>query len=291
MPTSVPISVGLFLDAVGDAIAARREIWHLADDAGFDHLWHDDHLLSLAGGRPPDLPIYESWTLLGAMAEATQRVRVGVLVTGNIYRNPGPLAKMAATVDHVSGGRLEMALGTGWAARELTSLGMPAAWLPDRVEMLDEACTVLKLLWTQARSDFDGKHYRLVDAISEPKPVQKPHPRIWIGAEASGTLRVVARHADVWNTPGSGLEADLESSRILDEHCRDIGRDPAAIRRSVVLPRGSVDEVCGLAESYAAAGFSELILDVSGDDAACRVEEVAIPALARIRDLAAAPIG
>jgi F420-dependent oxidoreductase-like protein len=288
---SSQMRVGLFLESAGDAIAPRREVWHLADDAGFDHVWHDDHLLTLTGGRSPEGSILESWTLLGAMAEATKRVGVGVLVTGNIYRNPGMLAKMAATVDHVSGGRLEMALGTGWAKLEVESLGMPFAGLPDRIEMLDETCEILKLLWTQARSDFDGKYYRLVDAISEPKPVQEPHPRIWIGAEAKRTLLVAARHADVWNSPMGDLDADLESMRILDEHCLAIGRDPATIQRSGLLPAKSLDDVCSLAERYAAAGFSELILDVCGDEPQRRVEEVAIPAMARIRDMAAGSTG
>jgi alkanesulfonate monooxygenase SsuD/methylene tetrahydromethanopterin reductase-like flavin-dependent oxidoreductase (luciferase family) len=284
--------VGMFLDAVGDEVGPRREIWHVADEAGFDHLWHDDHLLTLVGGADPDGSVLESWTLLAAMAEPTKQVRVGVLVTGIMPRSPGILAKIAVTIDRISGGRLEMAMGPGWADVELISLGMQFAGARERIERLDEACTVLKMLWTQARSDFEGKHYRLVDAISEPKPVQKPHPPLWIGAEGKRTLRVAARHADVWNTPAMGLDVDLEAARILDEHCLDIGRDPAEIRRSVLIPATSVDEVCSLAEQYAAAGFSDLILEVPHTDDPMRgIETVAIPAMARIRELEAAPVG
>jgi F420-dependent oxidoreductase-like protein len=285
------IRVGLFLGARVEEIGTQREIWKVADEAGFDHLWHDDHLLSLAGGNPPDLPIFEAWTLLGAKAEATRRVRIGVLVTGNLYRNPGMLAKMATTVDHLSGGRLEMAMGTGWAELELTSLGMPFAGLPDRIEMLGEACEVLKLLWTQRRSDYDGTCYRLVDAISEPKPVQKPHPPIWVGGRGpKRTLRVAARYADVWNTSGGqGFDADVEASRILDEHCRTIGRDPSEILRSAMITATSVDETCQRAKRYAAAGFGDVILSVPEDEPRRHVEEVAIPAMTRIRELAVAP--
>jgi alkanesulfonate monooxygenase SsuD/methylene tetrahydromethanopterin reductase-like flavin-dependent oxidoreductase (luciferase family) len=232
--------------------------------------------------------------LLAAMAEATKRVRVGVMVTSNMYRNPGMLAKMAATVDHISGGRLEVAMGAGWADVELTSLGMPAPTGPrERVDRLDEACAILKLLWTRERSDFDGRYYRLVDAISEPKPLQKPHPRLWVGAEGKRMLRVAARHADVWNVPGSGdmedVEADVERSRLLGEYCLEVGRDPADIPRTVVLRLTSVDEVCQLAERYAAGAFSEIILEIHVDDPRRRIEKEAIPAMTRIREFAVAP--
>jgi F420-dependent oxidoreductase-like protein len=272
----------------------RRQVWHLADDAGFDYVWHDDHLLSLAGGRPHDLTVFDSWTMLAAVAEATTRVRLGVLVTGNLYRNPGMLAKMATTVDHISGGRLEMGIGVGWAEPEFKSLGIPfPERVPERIEMLDEACEILKLLWTQDRSDFDGKYYRLVDAISEPKPIQRPHPPLWIGAKGpKRSMRVVARHADLWNASGArGLEADTETSRILDEHCAAVGRDPAEIARTVELEGDSVDSFCQLAEGYAAAGFSDFILDMTCPDPLRRIDEVAIPAMARIRQLTVAPIG
>jgi F420-dependent oxidoreductase-like protein len=289
-----PISVGVFLDAATYPMELRRQIWHVADDAGFDHLWHDDHLLSLAGGRPHDQTVFESWTMLAAVAEATTRVRLGVLVTGNLYRNPGMLAKMAATVDHVSGGRLEMGIGVGWAEPEFTALGIPFPdAVPERIDRLEEACEILKRLWTQDRTNFDGSYYRLVDAISEPKPIQRPHPPIWIGARGpKRSMRVVARHADVWNASGArGLEADVETSRILDEHCATIGRDPREIRRSVELEADSVDAFCRLAEGYASAGFADFILDVTCPDPPRRVEEVAIPAMARIRQLAVASFG
>jgi F420-dependent oxidoreductase-like protein len=285
------VRVGVFLNALGDTIAPRREAWRIADDAGFDHLWHDDHLLTVAGGRAPDGAIYESWTLLAAMAEATTRVRVGVLVSSLQYRNPGMLAKMAATVDHISGGRLEVAMGAGWSKRELSSLGMPFVGRPERIDMFDEACQVLKLLWTRARTNFDGTYYQLVDAISEPKPLQQPHPRLWIGAEAKRTLLVAARHADVWNMPMGDPDADRDVSRTLDEHCEAIGRDPAEIRRSVSLPMTSVDEVCRLAERYAATGFTEIILEVPSDDPPRRVEELAVPAMARIHELSVGQTG
>jgi F420-dependent oxidoreductase-like protein len=288
MSTDPGIRVGVFFDAGGSSVAPRREAWKIADDAGFDHLWHDDHLLTVAGGRPPDGSTYESWTLLGAMAEATERVNVGVLVSSLQYRNPGMLAKMAATVDHISGGRLEVAMGAGWSRRELESLGMSFVGRPERIDMFDEACQVLKLLWTQPRTDFEGTYYRLIDAISEPKPLQEPHPRLWIGAEAKRTLLVAARHADVWNMPMADPDADRETSRILDEHCEAIGRDPTEIRRSVSLPVASVDEVSRLAERYAAGGFSEIILEVPSDDPPRRVADLAVPAMARIRDLAVA---
>jgi alkanesulfonate monooxygenase SsuD/methylene tetrahydromethanopterin reductase-like flavin-dependent oxidoreductase (luciferase family) len=171
---------------------------------------------------------------------------------------------------------------------------MPAPTGPrERVERLDEACAILKLLWTRARSDFDGRYYRLVDAIAEPKPFQKPHPPLWVGAEGKRMLRVAARHADVWNMAGTGdmedVKADVEKNRLLDEYCLEVGRDPADIRRTVMLRLTSVDEVCQLAERYAAGAFTEIILEIQVDDPRRRIEQEAIPAMTRIREFAVTP--
>ena len=145
--------------------------------------------------------MFEGWALQAAIATATERVRIGCLVTGNTYRHPALLAKLAVTVDHLSGGRLEFGIGAAWATNEHETLGFEG--LDHRVGRLSESLQVIKSLWTEERSTFEGRYYRLRDAIANPKPVQRPHPPIWIGASGPQTLRLVARHADVWNLNGS----------------------------------------------------------------------------------------
>lgn len=264
------------------SIAELREVWRIADDEGFDHCWIMDHFATLGADDSGD--IFEAWTMLAAMAVATARTRIGCAVTGNTYRHPAVLAKAAVTVDHLSGGRLEFGLGAAWAEREHTMLGLELGTAGERLDRLEEACQVIRSLWTQPRTTFDGTHYRLIDAVAEPKPVQQPYPPIWIGGSGrKRTLRIVARHADVWNASGGSPEEVAELCAVLDQHCADVGRDPAAIRRTVqVRWSDDVDETSRLAEQYAKAGVSELILVVIGDDPVGQAR-VAAQALPRLR--------
>jgi F420-dependent oxidoreductase-like protein len=247
-------------------IEQYRAVWRIADEAGFDHCWCMDHFATL-GGRD-DGPIFEAWTLLAAMAAATSRTRIGCAVTGNTYRHPAVLAKAAVTVDHLSGGRLEFGIGAGWAENEHTMLGLPFGTAGDRADRLEEACQVIRSLWTQARASFAGQHYQLTGAVAEPKPVQQPHPPIWIGgAGRRRTLRIAAQHASVWNAPGGSPEEVAELSGVLDRHCADIGRDPSEIRRSVqVRLPATPDELLALAAAYAAVGVTDLLLILHAAD-------------------------
>jgi F420-dependent oxidoreductase-like protein len=247
-------------------IEQYRAVWRIADEAGFDHCWCMDHFATL-GGRD-DGPIFEAWTLLAAMAATTSRTRIGCAVTGNTYRHPAVLAKAAVTVDHLSGGRLEFGIGAGWAENEHTMLGLPFGTAGDRADRLEEACQVIRSLWTQARASFAGQHYQLTGAVAEPKPVQQPHPPIWIGgAGRRRTLRIAAQHASVWNAPGGSPEEVAELSGVLDRHCADIGRDPSEIRRSVqVRLPATPDELLALAAAYAAVGVTDLLLILHAAD-------------------------
>jgi alkanesulfonate monooxygenase SsuD/methylene tetrahydromethanopterin reductase-like flavin-dependent oxidoreductase (luciferase family) len=174
-----------------------RAVWRIADEAGFDHCWCMDHFATL--GSRDDGPIFEAWTLLAAMAATTSRTRIGCAVTGNTYRHPAELAKAAVTVDHLSGGRLEFGIGAGWAENEHIMLGLQFGTAGDRADRLEEACQVIRSLWTQARTSFAGQHYQLSGAVAEPKPVQQPHPPIWIGG-AGRLARCVSRRS----TPARG---------------------------------------------------------------------------------------
>jgi F420-dependent oxidoreductase-like protein len=241
-------------------ISEYRAVWRTADDAGFDSVWNMDHFATIGGDPTGD--IFDAWALLGAMAEMTSRVRIGCMVTGNTYRHPGVLAKMAVTVDHLSGGRLEFGLGGAWAENEHTMLGIEFGTVGDRLDRLEEACHIIRSLWTQPRTSFEGAHYHLVDAIAEPKPVQRPYPPIWIGGRGrKRTLRITARYADVWNTPGDRPEDFADLSRVLDEHCAEVGRDPAEIRRTVQvrMPERPAD-LLPTVEDYAEVGVDDVII-------------------------------
>jgi len=252
-----------------------RAVWRVADEAGFDHCWCMDHLATL--GPRDDGPIFEAWTLLAGMAVATSRTRIGCMVTGNTYRHPAVLAKAAVTVDHLSGGRLEFGLGAGWAENEHTMLGLPFGTKRDRADWLEEACEIIRSLWTQQRTTFDGKQYKLTGAIAEPKPVQQPHPPIWIGGSGrQRTLRITARYADVWNAAGGSPGEVAEVSAVLDRRCAEIGRDPAQIRRSVQARVSEAnDDLLRLVESYQAVGITEIVLMVQGQDPARQAGEIA----------------
>ena len=265
---------GLKLSQNG-TIDQLRAVWRIADEAGFDHCWCMDHLATL--GPRDDGAIFEAWTLLAGMAVATSRTRIGCMVTGNTYRHPAVLAKAAVTVDHLSGGRLEFGLGAGWAENEHTMLGMPFGTKGDRADWLEEACELIRSLWTQQRTSFDGAHYQLTGAIAEPKPVQQPYPPIWIGGSGrQRTLRITARYADVWNAAGGSPEEVAEVSAVLDQRCAEIGRDPAQIRRSVQLRvAGADDELLDLAQSYRAVGVTEIVLILNSQNPVGLAEQIA----------------
>ena len=255
-----PLRFGLKLAPQDTTVDELRAVWRVADDSGFDHVWNFDHFAAITG--EPEQDALEGWTLLGAMAEATTRVRIGCMVTGNTYRHPAVLAKIAVTVDHLSNGRLELGVGAAWAELEHTMLGLEFGTVGQRIARLNEACQIWKLLFTQERSSFEGRYYTLTDAIANPKPIQKPWPPIWIGGSGERkTLRVVAEHADVWNVGGGDPVEAARLSGVLDRHCGDVGRDPDEIRRSVQVRYSGDDEaLLQNVEAVVQRGFSEIVI-------------------------------
>lgn len=204
-----------------------------AEEAGFDGAWLFDHFTPLYGAS--EGPCFEAWTLLAALAACTDRIRLGTLVTGVTYRHPSILATEAITVDHVSDGRLELSIGAAWFADEHHALGVDFPPAGERADRLEEATIVMRKLMTEDRATFEGRHYRLDGARYRPRPVQRPHPPIWVGAGgARRTIPIAARHADVWHSFGSVAEMGRKSE-ILDEHARRAGRDPASITRATNL--------------------------------------------------------
>jgi F420-dependent oxidoreductase-like protein len=228
-----PLRHGVFPGATGMSWPDLLAFWRRADELGYATCWIPDHFY--AGVGDVERGCWESWTVLSAMAMATERIRLGTMVLGNTFRHPAVVANMAATLDHVSGGRLELGIGAGWMQVEHDGYGIPLPPPRERLDRLDEALQVLKLLFTQKRSTFHGRYYRLEEALCEPKPLQKPYPRLVVGGGGEKrTLRVVARHADEWNGEASPSQM-AHKIGVLREHCRDVGRDPDEIEIGVLL--------------------------------------------------------
>lgn len=202
--------------------------WVWLEEIGFDSLWLADHYV------PPfklDGPIFEAWTLLGGLALATKRVRLGVLVSCNTFRHPPLVAKEAVTIDHISNGRLEFGLGAGWFVPEHEMFGIPFPSNKELVERFREAVEICHLLFTQDITSYEGQYYQLHDAPFRPAPIQQPRIPFTLGAHGPRMMRIVARYGDRWNSNGSVAEMAARN-QMLDEACIEIGRDPREILRS-----------------------------------------------------------
>lgn len=229
-------SVCLPTFAGGSALTNRIEWTELeafalkAESLGYSAVWVADHfVLGHEGGE------HEAWTAISALAAATSKIRIGTLVLGNTHRNPALVAKMAATLDYLSGGRLNLGIGAGWYKLEQESYGLP--WVEsvkERMDRLQEAIELMKALFTQEPVTFRGRFYRVTDAPCQPAPIQKPWPRIWIGGGGEQrTLRIVAKHADAWNIPAVTPEEYARKSDVLRQHCEAVGREYNEIERTM----------------------------------------------------------
>jgi F420-dependent oxidoreductase-like protein len=264
--------------------AETRAIVRACDEAGWDGAYFADHFMpnDPGGTRAKDGPVLECWSVLAGLAECTDHVRLGPLVSGNLYRHPTVVAKSAAAIDHLSGGRFVLGLGAGWQVNEHAAYGIDLLDVRTRLDRFEEACIVTTSLLRQPRTTFHGQHYSLTDAPCDPKPVQERLPLLLGGQGEKRMLRIVARYADEWNawcTP----ELFRTKSAVLDHHCEQAGRDPGTIRRSTQalvfmsddqtwlarmreqssgrpLLIGSPAEVTEQVGAYADAGVEELIV-------------------------------
>jgi F420-dependent oxidoreductase-like protein len=263
------------------------ERWRLFERLGFDSAWDCDHYVQPSR---PDGPYLEAWTLLAALAAGTERIRVGVLVSCNTFRHPALLAKEAITVDHVSGGRLELGLGAGWYEPEHAMYGIDFPPPRELVDRFEEAVEVVDGMLRSELTTYAGKHYRLRDAPSRPGPIQRPRPPLTIGAHGPRMLRIVARYADAWNSFGT-TEQIRSRNATLDEACAEIGRDPREVLRSLYYwvaradgdPWSSTDAFLDVVGRYREAGIEEFILDHPRDDQLDVLDRVAADVLPGLR--------
>ena len=226
--------IGIMLEGQEDLTWER--FFRLADAVealGFESLFRSDHLVTFGAHRQRET--LELWTSLTALALRTRRLRFGPLVCSMTFRQPALVAKKAAAIDQLSGGRFELGLGAGWFTGEHRMFGIPFPPFATRLEMLDEGAQVVKALWTGQRVSFTGQHYRLEDADTHPSPLQNPPPLI-MGGKGERTLHIIAQHATEWNFTYAPIGVFIEKQRRLDEACAAIGRDPKTITRSIMIP-------------------------------------------------------
>ena len=215
-----------------DANQTWKDVLSLAkhvEAKGWDGIWYADHFMPEAEDTSEDCN--EMWSTLAGLAAMVPRLRIGSMVSCNTYRHPAVLAKIAATVDNISDGRLVLGIGAGWQENEHYAYGLELPTLGGRMQRMEEACQILKALFTNRRSDYNGRHYQLVDAPLEPKPVQDPLPLLIGGGGEKVTLRITAQYADEWHVWGD-VATFIHKSAVLDRHCENVGRDPSTIARS-----------------------------------------------------------
>ncbi len=260
-----------------------RDVVVHCDQSGWDGAWFADHFMpDDPGGEPVDGPVLECWSVLAALAAETRQVRLGSLVSGNLYRHPAVVAKAATTIDQVSGGRFVVGLGAGWQRNEHAAYGIDLLDVGPRLDRFEEACAVIRSLLSQTRTTFNGDHYRITDAPCDPGPVRGQLPLLVGGSGEKRTMRIAARYADEWNAWGTA-EDFRRRTALLADHCAAVGRDPGSITRSTqalvylstdetwLAPRrqdpsarpqllGTPAEMVDQVGAYDAAGVDELVV-------------------------------
>jgi F420-dependent oxidoreductase-like protein len=274
--TDLHVGLVLALTIRGLAVASYEEMRRVAaaaEELGFDSVWLCDHFLTLApeayvedagiasrsersphASDPRSMPLLECWTALSALSRDTRRLRLGTSVLCHSYRSPSVLAKMGATLDVISDGRLDLGLGAGWFEQEYRAYGIPFPKIGERIDQLAEGVEIIRRMWTDARPVFGGRHYAIDGAVCDPPPLQRPHPPIWIGGEGDRVHRLAARAADGVNVRWWGPERIAARAGYLDAACREAGRDPSALQRSVTalcIADRSVTRVAATRERFA----------------------------------------
>jgi len=243
------------------------EIARTAEESGVNSLWVMDHFFQLAPmlGAVDD-PMLEAYTTLGFAAGVTKKIKLGVLVTGVIYREPALLVKAATTLDVLSGGRTYFGIGAAWYEREAVGLGFPFPSLTERFERLEETLQIAKLMWGNDRSEFKGKHYNLKEPINSPQPLSKPHPPIMIGGGGEKkTLRMVAQYGDACNLFAMlGKKELVHKLDVLKAHCKTLGRDYDEIEKTVLDIGGNMDakEIIAKCKELASIGIEHVIFGI-----------------------------
>jgi alkanesulfonate monooxygenase SsuD/methylene tetrahydromethanopterin reductase-like flavin-dependent oxidoreductase (luciferase family) len=265
-----------------------RERWQWFESLGFDSLWLPDHFVPTAR---PEGPFFEAWTLLAALATQTEQARIGIMVSSNTFRHPSLLAKQAVTLDHVSNGRLELGVGAGWFRDEHEMFGLD---FPETGELVDRFAEALDLLDRYLSNDitsFAGEYYSLKDAPNRPAPIQQPRPPLVLGAHGPRMIRLAARYADTWNSRGTPDEM-RQRNGAMDDACRRYGRDPAAVKRSLLYvvaqmpderPWDSVDAFEDFVGRFGEVGVQEFIFQPPPPEQFAIVERVATNAIPSLR--------
>jgi alkanesulfonate monooxygenase SsuD/methylene tetrahydromethanopterin reductase-like flavin-dependent oxidoreductase (luciferase family) len=291
------VSFGIKTSQMGLTYEEILRVWREADQVPvFEHAWLWDHMVPMRGDIKG--AALEAWTLLAALAAQTSRLRLGVIVTSNRLRSPTLLAKMAATVDIISQGRLDFGIGVGGsqgamdnpAVREFEAYGVPLVSPGVAVRDLSESLSIVRRMWTEVEPfDFEGGSIHLKGAVCEPKPVQKPHPPILIGGAGDRVLRIVAEHADIWNYPGQPSPEFQQKNERLVEHCSDIGRDPNEIVRSMQTivrgdDQGTLSATRSLIVEMISSGVTHIVIAsvVSARSPQWIADEIIGPVLAEV---------
>ena len=270
--------------------ATLGETARVAEQAGFSEFSVMDHYLQMdmAGMTSADEPMLEAYTTLGYVAARTERMLLGVMVTGVMYRHPGLLAKIITTLDVLSGGRARLGIGASWYEREQLALGVPVVPVAERFERLEETLQICHQMWSDDNGPFNGRHYQLAETLCVPGPISRPHPPILVGGGGEKkTLLLVARYADACNMFGSGPEDIARKLDVLRSHCDTEGRDYDRIEKTVlaVMPAlADVDGFVAAAEAYAALGVTEIQVmpDRHPVEFASQIAEQVLPRLADV---------